>query len=89
MSERFNVEILESSMLLYEDKNYLGEITLLSRNIVDRLNNLYDENHSYEELLNQYRKTNDYLVTLLAEASKQGFEIELDKIINEINNLKE
>ena len=89
MTERFRIEKLEKSMLIYEDETYLGEITLFSKGIIDRLNELYNEIDSYENLLNQYRKTNDYLVTLLAEAVKQGFKVDTNQVVNEISNLKE
>lgn len=89
MTERFRIEKLEKSMLIYEDETYLGEITLFSKGIIDRLNEMYNEIDSYENLLNQYRKTNDYLVTLLAEAVKQGFKVDTNQVVNEISNLKE
>lgn len=77
----FRVEELDNSLLVYEKESYLGEITLFSREIVNKLNELY----SYKLLFEKYRRNNDYLVSLLSEAVKQGFAVDLEDILKEIN----
>lgn len=80
MSRNFNIESLEKSFLVYEGDEYLGEVTMFSEGLINRLNEVYEENDYLHRLLDEYRKRNDYFVVVLSDCVKQGYDIDLEEL---------
>lgn len=80
MSRNFNIESLEKSFLVYEGDEYLGEVTRFSEGLINRLNEVYEENDYLHRLLDEYRKRNDYFVVVLSDCVKQGYDIDLEEL---------